>query len=131
MKTSTLVTIYRLENLLNTQKENKDLFRLHQLLHINLIKWCYNSSDVLIDYDKKRIFMNIILDNTDKRNQKCKTAKAVMPTNLRYDNLTSFLKSCILEDDASIEFYKSQMTVFRSLKIIPEKTVKLEESIKQ
>jgi hypothetical protein len=74
---------------------------LHQLL----VKKHYNAADVAIDYHRKRIAMDIVMDdsqyNPGKVNMNLKTFRA----NLWFRNLKDFLGSCIETDRNSLAFY--------------------------
>ena len=74
-------------------------------LHIALVKRYYNATDVNIDYHRKRVVMDIILDDTA---YDPKTINVNLPTfkaNILFKNLKDFLKSCIEKDDRSLAFY--------------------------
>lgn len=74
-------------------------------LHVALVKRYYNAVNVFIDYHRKRVLMDVILDDTLYNP---KTINVNLPTfkaNLLYNNLKDFLKSCLEKDNRSMAFY--------------------------
>lgn len=74
-------------------------------LHVALVKRYYNAANVTIDYHRKRVVMDVILDDALYNP---KTINVNLPTfkaNLLYSNLKDFLKSCLEKDSRSMAFY--------------------------
>ena len=82
-------------------KMTKRIQNLHQLI----VKKHYNAADVSIDYHRKRIALDIVMDDAlyDP-----KTVNLNVPTlhaNLLFKNLKEFLNSCLDTDNKSLAFY--------------------------
>jgi hypothetical protein len=78
-----------------------------ETLHVAILKKHYNAADVSIDYHRRRVEMNIVMDDKD---YDPKTVNLYMPTlhvNLWFRNLRDFLRSCIDNDNKSLAFYAS------------------------
>ena len=73
--------------------------------HKSLIKKYFNASDVIIDYHRRRVKMNLVVDDQAYNPEEVNIDIPVMPMNLYYLDLTSFLRSCVEEDDKSLAFY--------------------------
>ena len=82
-------------------------------LHIALLKKYYNAADVSIDYHRRRIKMDVILDDEAYRPGKLNINLPVLHTNLLFDNLKSFLPSCIDRDRKSLGFYAQLLKNFK------------------
>jgi len=83
-------------------------------LHVALVKRYYNAADVNIDYHRKRVVMDIVVDDSlyDP-----KTVNLNLPTfkaNIIFRNLKDFLKSCVEKDDKSTAFYARLLSSFNS-----------------
>ncbi|GAB5474929.1 MAG: hypothetical protein Mars2KO_30280 [Maribacter sp.] len=82
-------------------------------LHVDLIKKYYNATEVSIDYHRKRVEMDLVVNDTD---YDPKTVNLYLPTlhvNLRYRDLRDFLKSCVDQDTKSIVFYACLIRKFK------------------
>lgn len=66
--------------------------------HKAIIKIAYNANDISVDYDRKRVHMNVIVDTYKDEAPK-------LPMNLSYRNLGEFLKACIFLDTDTIMQY--------------------------
>lgn len=83
-----------------------------ETLHVAILKKHYNAADVSIDYHRRRVEMNIVMDDKD---YDPKTVNLYMPTlhvNLWFRNLRDFLKSCIDYDNKSLAFYASLLSSY-------------------
>ena len=109
MKKHGLLITYELQNIIDQQKKKKTISMFDRRLHARLISTFYSGVDVLFDYDRKRIYMNLDLGDEKSRNEN------LMPVNLKYENLYSFLKSCILEDESSIKVYRSIINQYQKM----------------
>lgn len=84
----------------------------YENLHVAILKKHYNAADVSIDYHRRRVEMNIVMDDKD---YDPKTVNLYMPTlhvNLWFRNLRDFLKSCIDYDNKSLAFYASLLSSY-------------------
>ncbi len=75
--------------------------------HRVLVQSAYNATDICIDYDRKRIYMDV--KGEDRSGDFLVRFDQFIPTtmsvNLSYEDLSSFLKSCIVEDRKSFKEY--------------------------
>lgn len=79
----------------------------YEALHIAILQNHYNATEVSIDYHRRRVEMDILMDD---QNYDPKTVNLYMPTihaNFWFRNLRDFLKSCIDYDSRSLAFYAS------------------------
>lgn len=79
---------------------------MFELFHQLLILISYKATDISIDYNRKRVYMNVIAE--DKYYDLETLNHHFVPTmsvNLVYKELKTFLKSCILEDADSLNHY--------------------------
>ncbi len=79
----------------------------YETLHVAILKKHYNAAAVSIDYHRRRVEMDVVMDDKD---YDPKTVNLFMPTlhvNLLFRNLRDFLKSCIDYDNKSLAFYAS------------------------
>lgn len=74
-------------------------------LHMAILKRYYNAIDVKIDYHRKRVVMDIIMDDTNYDSKKMNTYLQTFNANIFFRNLQDFLKSCIEKDDRSTAYY--------------------------
>ncbi len=82
-------------------------------LHVDLIKKHYNAAEVSIDYHRRRVKMDLVINDKDYNP---KTVNLYMPTlhvNLWFRDLRDFLKSCIDRDTKSIAFYAGLIRSFK------------------
>lgn len=85
-----------------TEGQDSPRFRnLHQLL----VKKHYNATEVTIDYHRKRIAMEVVLDDRNYHPGKLNLYLPTFRVNLLFKNLKEFLSSCIATDNKSLAFY--------------------------
>ncbi len=82
-------------------------------LHIAIIKKHYNATDVNIDYHRKRVALDIVMDDTDYDPNKVNLYVPTLHANLLFKSLCDFLKSCIDKDRRSLAFYTSLLRTFK------------------
>lgn len=82
-------------------------------LHIAIIKKYYNATDVNIDYHRKRVALDIVMDDTVYDPNKVNLYVPTLHANLLFKNLCDFLKSCIDKDNRSLVFYSSLLRTFK------------------
>ena len=101
-----------IENLIsescNSQKSTDQFKNLHEAI----LKKYYNAADVSIDYHRKRVEMDIVMDDTYYNPKKVNTYMPTLHANLIFKNLKDFLKSCIEKDAKSIGFYANLLRTF-------------------
>lgn len=96
-----------LESLISRSCAKSKMTKNFQSLHRAVIKNHYNATDVSIDYHRKRIAMDIVMNEKDYDPQKINLKLPTLYTNLFFNNLCEFLKSCIDRDNRSLSFYAS------------------------
>ena len=101
-----------IEHLISESCANQKSIKTFNTLHIAILKKYYNAATVSIDYHRKRVKMDIIMDDSDYDPQKVNTYIPTLYTNLLFKNLKNFLKSCIEKDDKSIGFYAQLLRSF-------------------
>lgn len=94
-----------IERLISRSCPKQKVPQKYKNLHVAILKKHYNAADVSIDYHRRRVEMNIVLDD---RVYDPKTINLVVPilhANLLFKNLSDFLKTCIDKDNKSLAFY--------------------------
>ena len=74
-------------------------------LHSEILKKYYNAADVIIDYHRHRVNMDIVIDDQDYSHSKLNTVIATMPMNISFKDIYNLLKSCLEKDVKSLAFY--------------------------
>lgn len=97
--------LMELESLISRSCAKSQITKNFQSLHSAVIKNHYNATDVSIDYHRKRIAMDIVMNEKDYDPQKINLKLPTLYTNLFFNNLCEFLKSCIDGDNKSLAFY--------------------------
>lgn len=108
-----------LDKLISLSCKNPKSSKKYEELHIALLKKYYNAADVHIDYHRHRVKMDIVTDDSLYDPKRINTHLPILYTNLLFDNLKSFLSSCVDKDDKSIGFYSQLLTSFTGKKIAP------------
>lgn len=85
-----------------------------QDLHVAILKKCYNAADVSIDYHRKRVVMDIVMDDTSYDPEKPNVRLPLLRANLLFRNLSDFLKSCVQKDRNSLAFYARLMRSYET-----------------
>lgn len=84
-----------------TEGQDSPRFRdLHQLL----VKKHYNATEVAIDYHRKRIAMEVVLDDSKYHPGRINLCLPTFRVNLLYKDLKEFLYSCVATDNKSLAF---------------------------
>ena len=105
--------LMEMENLIAQSCPKQKANRNFEPLHVDLIKKHYNAAEVSIDYHRRRVEMDLVLNDKD---YDPKTVNLYMPTlhvNLWFRDLCVFLKTCIDPDTKSIAFYASLIRSFK------------------
>lgn len=106
--------LMELENLISLSCKNVARSKKYEQLHIAILKKYYNATDVTIDYHRHRIEMDIVMDDTVYNPKRANTYLPTLHTNLLFNSLKNFLRSCIEQDDKSIGFYAQLLNTFTS-----------------
>ena len=83
-------------------------------LHVALLKHHYNAVHVSIDYHRRRVEMDIVMDDNDYDPKKVNLSIPTLSTNLWYKHLYDFLESCIDKEPKSIAFYAMLLKSYRN-----------------
>ncbi len=111
--------VIELDKLISLSCKSPSSLKQYEQLHVALLKKYYNAADVHIDYHRHRVQMDIVTDDSFYKPNKVNTHLPILYTNLLFDNLRSFLTSCIDMDEKSIGFYSQLLTRFTGKKITP------------
>ena len=106
--------LFEIENLITISSLKKEVSLQFKNLHIALLKKHYNASEVSIDYHRRRVEMQIIMDDNDYDPKTINSYLPTLHTNLWFRNLSDFLKSCIDSDFRSLAFYASLLNSYRN-----------------
>ncbi|MCM4162249.1 MULTISPECIES: hypothetical protein [unclassified Arenibacter] len=102
LKTRVLTEI---ENLISKSCSKSKMSQKFQNLHVAILKKHYNAADVSIDYHRKRVIMDIVMDDSCYDPNKVNSALPTLRANLLFKNLKEFLSSSLDKDNVSIAFY--------------------------
>lgn len=108
-----------LDKLISQSCKSASSIKQYEELHVALLKKYYNAVDVHIDYHRHRVQMDIVTDDSFYNPNKINTHLPMLYTNLLFDNLRSFLASCIDMDERSIGFYSQLLIRFTGKNITP------------
>ncbi len=101
-----------IENLISKSCANQQTTDKFKTLHVALLKKYYNAADVSIDYHRKRVEMDIVMDDDLYDPQKVNTYIPTLHANLLFKNLKDFLKSCVEMDAKNLGFYAGLLRTF-------------------
>ncbi len=99
--------ISELESLISQSCPNQKIQIKQKNLHISLLKKYYNASDVSIDYFRRRITLNVIIDDTVYNPSIINTYLPTFRADIHFISLKYFLKERIEQDARSLAFYAS------------------------
>ena len=97
--------LMEIESLISRSCAKGTLNKNFQNLHKLILKKHYNATDVQIDYHRKRVKMDIIMDDKMYDPQSVNIHLATFPANFFFKDLCDFLKSCLEKDSKSLAFY--------------------------
>lgn len=101
-----------IERLISESCTSKKSTNQFKTLHEAILKKYYNAADISIDYHRKRVEMDIVMDDAYYKPLEVNTYMPTLHVNLLFKNLKVFLKSCIEKDAKSIGFYASLLRSF-------------------
>lgn len=101
-----------IENLVARSPKQKVTQR-YENLHVAILKNHYNAAEVSIDYHRKRVQMDIVVDDNDYDPKKVNIYIPTLHANLLFKNLSDFLKSCIDKDSKSLAIYAGLLKSFK------------------
>ena len=102
LKTRVLTEI---ENLISQSCSKSKMSQKFQNLHVAILKKNYNATDVSKDNHRKRVIMDIVMDDSCYDPKKVNSALPLLRANLFFKNLKEFLSSSLDKDNVSIAFY--------------------------
>jgi len=94
-----------LENRISRSCKKGKISRQSRQLHELLLKKHYNAVGVQIDYHRKRVTMDIVMDDSAYDPMKVNTFLPTVHANLFFKNLKEFLLSGVNSDSKSLAFY--------------------------
>ncbi len=101
-----------IENLIAGSTKQK-FPRKYENLHVAILKNHYNAAEVSIDYHRKRVAMDIVVDDKAYDPKKVNTYIPTLHANLLFRNLSEFLHSCIDKDSKSLAIYAGLLKSFK------------------
>ena len=104
--------LFEIENLISNSCPKNNIDSQFENLHIAILKKHYNASEVSIDYHRKRIEMQLIMNDADYDPKTVNTFMHTLHANMWFRNLSDFLKQCIDKDNKSIAFYSSLLSYY-------------------
>ncbi|RRQ49745.1 hypothetical protein DZC72_03910 [Maribacter algicola] len=105
--------IMELERLIAQSCGDERKCRKFTQLHVALLKKYYNAAYVSIDYHRRRIKMDVLMDDASYSPGKINLNLPVLHINLLFGNLKTFLRACIDRDQKSLGFYAQLLNNFR------------------
>lgn len=97
--------LMELENLISHSCSKGEVNEESQRLHEMLLKKHYNAVGVQIDYHRKRIAMDIVMDDDAYDPKQVNTSIPTLHANFFFKNLKDFLWSGVHSDSKSLAFY--------------------------
>ena len=107
-----------IEKLIIRSCPNRKVSKKFENLHVAILKKYYNATDVSIDYHRKRVAMEIIIDDTSYDPKKVNLSIPTVHANLLFKNLKDFLKNCIDKDNRSLAFYAGLLKAFEKKEVL-------------
>jgi hypothetical protein len=104
--------LYEMENLITLSCPKENVVTNYENLHIALLKKHYNAADVSIDYHRRRVEMELVMDDKDYDPKTVNLHMSTLHMNLWFRNLRDLLKSCIDYDNKSLAFYASLLSSY-------------------
>ena len=97
--------LMEIENLIARSCPKQKVPPKFENLHVAIIKNHYNAAEVVFDYHRRRIAMEIVIDDTAYDPKEVNLSVPTLHANLWFRNLYDFLKTCIDNDSKSVAFY--------------------------
>jgi len=101
-----------IENLIAGSTKQREPSK-YENLHVAILKNHYNAAEVSIDYHRKRVKMDIVVDDKAYDPKKVNTNIPTLYANILFKNLSEFLKSCIDKDSKSLAIYAGLLKSFK------------------
>lgn len=104
--------LMEIESLISRSCAKGKMTKKFQDLHQLIVKKHYNAADVSIDYHRKRVSLDIVIDDSSYNPRKLNINMSILHANLLFGNLKDFLRSCLEKDNKSIAFYAGLIRSF-------------------
>lgn len=104
--------LMEIESLISKSCAKGNLNKSFQNLHRLILKKYYNAADVSIDYHRKRVKMDIVINDQDFDPRSLNIHLPTFPANFFFKDLCDFLKSCLDDDNKSLAFYAGLLRSF-------------------
>ncbi len=104
--------LMEIEGLISQSCANANLNKRFQNLHKMILKKHYNATYVSIDYHRKRVSMDIVMDDQSYDPRSVNLHLNTFPANFFFRDLCAFLKSCLEDDSKSLAFYAGLLRSF-------------------
>ena len=101
-----------IEMLIAQSSDPKQLNKRFRQFHQLILKKYYNATDVSVDYHRKRVKMEIVLNDEAYKPETVNTDLPTFPANIFFNNLGEFLRSRLLDDQKSLAFYAGLLRSF-------------------
>lgn len=103
----------KLSELVSHSCTKPEVTETDRYLHRELLKSHFKASDVFIDYDRKRVILDIQVEEASPYNPKIiNLFTPVVHTNLPYTELHHFLHECIEVNNSNADFYSTLVQEF-------------------
>lgn len=115
MKANTKETISDLNLLIDISCMGSANLHLFEQFHITLIRIAYKSTDISVDYLRKRVYMHVKAEdnNGDFLIKYDQCVPTIMAINLVYEDFSEFLKECVMKDSKRFrQYYPSLISRF-------------------
>jgi len=106
--------ISEIKNLISKSCSKNKQSQKFQNLHVALLKKHYKATDVSIDYHRKRVMLDIVMDDNCYDPKKINDSIPVLRANLLFNNLKDFLYSSLDKDNISIAFYAKLLRSYKN-----------------
>lgn len=113
MKTTKNNVVEDLKLLIDISCVDGEDITMFELFHKMLIRISYKAANISIDYHRKRVYMNVVSEDKYYDLETLNHPFAsTMSVNLVYKDLNDFLKTCIVEDEDSLNYYPTLISRF-------------------
>lgn len=103
-----------IESLISESCPKNTTSNKNRALHEAIVKKHYNAADISIDYHRKRIIMDIVMDDSAYDPKKLNFSLPLLRTNMIFNDLREFLKSCLDQDNGSVAFYANLLRNYKN-----------------
>jgi hypothetical protein len=94
-----------MQNLIAQSCSERMIDQKFEPLHVDIIKKHFNAADAKFDYHRKRVKMEIVMNDEAYDSKTINISVPTLHANFWFRNLSDFLNSCIDSDPKSLGFY--------------------------